>query len=674
MKVVDFPLSKFILCFIAGIFIGHCLNFDFTLLLYSQILLTFLLFLSYYVNFKSSSSKYIFGLLLLFSALSLGVFTQFFHNQSSSITHYTKKSEAYDRPHTISLTIREKLKSSTKSTRYIAIINSIDRQTFHGKIIVQIKNPKKTTHLEVGNKIYVKEKLSPIAKPSNPNQFDYADYLKNKNIFAQISVNENEILFLGTLKKDIWFYTSRLRSKIINEFKEKGLKNNELHVAIALLLGQRQDLNPDLTKDYQFAGATHLLAVSGLHVGFVMLFLNFFLNKISPSRRNNLTKLIIVLLTLAFYAILTGLSPSILRATIMFSFIAAADYMRRPTNTIHTLLVSAFFILLFDSNSLFDVGFQLSYSAVFFIVWMQPVFKQLKRPKNVILKQAWDIFFVSLAAQLGTLPLTLYYFHQFPGLFFVTNLIVIPLVSLIMFVGLLALVAASLGLLPTFIILLLHYLIWGLNAFVSWIASFRQFIFQDISFSASTALCTFLLIICIITIVKRNTYQNTVVLLSAIVLTQTVVIYQKIGNLRKSELIVYNNKNATLLSIKNGDVINYYSDSIVNLKSRAAKDYLIYNDGILKNNKIVNFLTFNTTKLMIVDSSQLYLKNPRPDVLLIRQCPKINLERLIQEIHPKIIIADATNHKFAIEQWKKTCKIKKIPFHNTYEMGYYKHY
>jgi competence protein ComEC len=151
------------------------------------------------------------------------------------------------------------------------------------------------------------------------------------------------------------------------------------------------------------------------------------------------------------FGIVAGLAPSVVRSVTMFSFVAIGQHLRRSVNIYHTLLGSILLILLVQPKFLFDVGFQLSYLALFFILWLHPLLSRLLEPKNKILKYIWEILSVSFAAQIGTLPLSLYYFHQFPGLFFITNLVIIPLTGFIMGLGVVVMVLAFVNLCPYFL-------------------------------------------------------------------------------------------------------------------------------------------------------------------------------------------------------------------------------
>jgi competence protein ComEC len=223
----------------------------------------------------------------------------------------------------------------------------------------------------------------------------------------------------------LFYFASLIRNRIIRNLEKNHFHKTELSVVVALILGQQQDISPEIVRDYQYAGAVHVLSVSGLHVGFILLFITFLLKPIPNSRRGAFVKLITVILFLWAFGLLAGFAPSVVRSVTMFSFVAIGMYLRRSVNIYNTLAISALLILLFQPSFLMDVGFQLSYVALFFIVWLQPLLASIWIPKNKIVQFFWDIITVSFAAQIGTFPMSIYYFHQFPGLFFITNLVIL---------------------------------------------------------------------------------------------------------------------------------------------------------------------------------------------------------------------------------------------------------
>ena len=444
----------------------------------------------------------------------------------------------------------------------------------------------------------------------------------------------------------------------------------------ALILGQQQEIAPEILKDYQYAGAVHILSVSGLHVGFILLFLTFLLKPIGNTKTGSVLKLGITLLSLWSFALLTGLSPSIIRSATMFSFIGIGIHLKRTVNIYHNLIVSMLLILLFKPSFLFDVGFQLSYLALFFIFWLQPILARIWLPKNRIVKYFWDIITVSFAAQIGTMPLSIYYFHQFPGLFFVTNLLILPLLGIIMAIGVVAIIIAAFNTVPFIIAKSIELLISLLNSIIHWVSSIDTFVIKNISFSKEMLLSSYIVIILIILWIKKPIFKRLTVTFLSIVLLQIVFIFQKKDTQNKTEFIVFNSKKNTLITERIGDLVTVYSnDSIlasVN-DNLLIQSYLVGNSCQIKNKKgVPNLLYFNSHKIMIVDSSGIYSSEIKPDILILIQSPKINLHRLLTIYKPKVVVADGSNYKSYVKFWEATCRKEKIPFHNSNEKGFYK--
>lgn len=671
MKVLDFPLTKITIWFLFGIlFCYYCkpsLDIAISVFIVAIIVFTIL----YFLIKRNKRFTTFFGINTYFISFVIGILTLLLHTNSLQKSNYIHCKKAFETPQIITFTLREKLKSNAYNDRFIAIINNIDGGNYSGKIIVNIQKDS-LKNLIIGNVIKVKTVLQQNSSNKNPNQFDYGKYLADKQIYAQIYTNKTEIVINKNLKKDIWYYSGRLHSRIVRNLEKANFNNEEMNVALALILGQQQDISSDIIQDYQYSGATHILSVSGLHVGFIMLFINFILKPIPNTRKGSLIKLISILLSLGAFAIISGLSPSVLRSVVMFSFLAIGNHLRRSGSIYHTLLVSMLLILLCEPYFLFDVGFQLSYLALFFIVWLQPLLKQIWTPKHKIQTTIWNALTVSFAAQIGTLPLCLYYFHQFPGLFFVTNIIIIPILSFIMIAGIIVMILAIFMSPPVIIIAIFEKSIYLLNKTIHIVASFEWFVIRDISFNFYYLLTFYIFIISAIVWSKKPNYNQFVFLLITIVLLQLSFIYTKKEIENTNELIVYNTKKNTLLSERTGKKITLFTNDTLSRNS-ILNAYLVGNFGKLSStNKIKNVLYFNGKKISIIDSSGIYETRIQPDILILTQSPKINLDRILEDLHPKIIIADASNSYSIQKTWKYTCLKKNIPFHATSEKGYYK--
>ncbi|MFC0780341.1 ComEC/Rec2 family competence protein [Flavobacterium sp. HJSW_4] len=673
MKVLDFPLVKITIAFILGIIASYYLDFSIPIIIFSlsQSLIAFCG--AFFWSLQRSKKSILFGVLSCVLAFSIGAFTIISHTESLQKDNYTHCKSAFDKQQSITLILREKLKSNDYSNRYIGLIKTISGKNYTGKVIVNVQKDSSNNDLIVGNSIKLQTVLQQNKPSKNPNQFDYSRYLANKQIYAQIYCQKKEVLVSKTIQKDIWYFCAKLHSRIISNLEKSKFNQEEMNVALALILGQQQEISQDIIQDYQYSGATHILSVSGLHVGFIMLFITFILKPIPNTKKGSFFKLACILISLAGFAIISGLSPSVLRSVVMFSFLAIGNHLRRNGNIYHTLLVSILLILLFEPYFLFDVGFQLSYIALFFILWLQPILKNIYKPKNKLTIYVWEALTVSFAAQIGTLPLCLYYFHQFPGLFFVTNIIILPILSFIMIAGIVVMIIAIFSSLPLFMILIFEKSIYLLNLMIHSVASVDSFVIRDISFNSYHLWAFTFMIIGTIIWIKKPSFSKLILVFASIIMIQFSFIITKIKTEKEEELIVYNERNNTLISERLGRNIMLFTRDTAIDNNRNINSYLVGNSIKLSKIKAIkNVLYFKNTKILIIDSSKTFSEKIKPDILVLTQTSKINLDRLLQNIQPKIVIADGSNSNSIQKCWKNSCLKKNIPFHSTKEKGYYR--
>ena len=336
------------------------------------------------------------------------------------------------------------------------------------------------------------------------------------------------------------------------------------------------------------------------------------------------------------------------------------------------MAISAFLILLVKPNAIFDIGFQLSYAAVLSIVLFQPFYKKFYFTENKIGIYLTDIVLVSLAAQIGVLPLSLYYFNQLPLLFLLANLVIIPLSTAVLVGGIIILLFHFV--IPDFAILLgklLSFIIHLMNDYIHWIAQFKSGIITNISFTGWLTFSLYLVIIAFIYWMYQTKAKNIKYILATILLFQLSYISVKWSENNNSELVIFNEK-TTLIGIKNNHSVIAYSDVPEN-HNTTLNHYVrgTFSDS-LRIFPIQNTLTFNNKRILVIDSVGIYKTSLHPEIVVLTQNPKINLIRLIQEIKPKLIVADKSNYKNTIKLWEATCRKEKIPFHAIAEKGFYK--
>ncbi|MFM2010575.1 MAG: hypothetical protein RLZZ479_966, partial [Bacteroidota bacterium] len=317
----------------------------------------------------------------------------------------------------------------------------------------------------------------------------------------------------------------------------------------------------------------------------------------------------------------------------------------------------------------------LSYLALFFILWFHPLLSRLWEPKNKISKYIRDILSVSFAAQIGTLPLSLYYFHQFPGLFFITNLVIIPLTGFIMGLGVVVMVLAFVDLCPYFLSKTLEWSLYVIDKIIHTIASFEQFIIKDIPFNSVFLLGSYMLIISSILWFEKRRFQRMIAILVSVIFIQIALLWNKYDSTNQREWIVFNSNKNTFITERIGTKVTLFAnDSLlkIGVKNQILNNYLVGNfSHLAAAKKIKNTAFFKGHTILIIDSMGIYPKQQQADILVLTQSPKINLDRLIQISRPKEIVADATNYKSFKERWKVSCLKAKIPFHSTSEKGFY---
>jgi len=670
MKVLQFPLARITIAFLTGIVAAFFAQPEFyaTLLLAGICFVAFIV--SYFFTKYSKKPQLHFGCSVYALSFCIGTATLQIHSGFFQKSNYIHQIHSEDDHHLVQIVLRERLKSAAKNDRYFALVQKIDGKETSGKILVSLEKSS-FLKLPIGSELTINACIYKNKKPYNPGQFDYGQYLNNKSVLAQLYAKKDNTIVGKNIHKDLFYYSDMLRYRILQNLG-KSISPETLSVIAALILGQQQDISADVLHDYQFAGAVHILSVSGLHVGFIMIFMTFMLNFLPNKKGMSYFKLFAVVFSLWGFAVIAGLSPSVIRSVTMFSFVAVGLFLKRKTNIFHTLLVSILLILLVEPSFLFDVGFQLSYVALFFILWLQPMFSNFWQPENRFVKYFWDIMTVSFAAQIGAFPLSVYYFHQFPGLFFITNLVIIPFLSVIMALGVTATVLAGFNVVPTLLANALEYSIVFLNKIINKIASFDTFVIQDIPFNQWLLLSLYLFIFSLGIWIKRPNFNKMVFALSTLILVQLAFIGSNYKHSKQKDWIVFNAKKTSLIAERNGTEITILSnDSLAD--NNPVKAYAVSNFCKIKTQKpIKNTAYFNNNKILIVDSLAQFPEKISPDVIVFRQSPKINLERILQTCKPKMIVADASNYKSYVALWKATCSQQKIPFHAVAEKGFYK--
>ena len=670
MNTLNTLLAKLTFVLICGVVVGFYIHFS--LAVVSVILCALFLTLLFLLlkQRKSLIKNPLFGTLAFATFFALGIFTTTIHlpiNQPAHLVHAIP-SEEFQRQHLLGLTISEELKPDLFNRKFIAEVDLVNKKKVHGKILLVSPKDSLLSGLHPGTRLLLVSDLIEIKKPLNPYQFDYRRFMALRGVHGQARLKPLQFEVLPSEEKGIQFWAFQVREKIIRNLQKYNFEPEELAIVQALLLGQKQQISEEVYQNYADAGAVHILAVSGLHVGIVMLIIGWILSPLKRLKKGKFMRSFLIILCLWFFAVLSGLSPSVVRAVTMFSFISIGLELGRRTSTINSVFLSLLLLVLIRPQWLFDVGFQLSYSAVFAILLIQPLLLKLWMPQNKIVHYFWVLLSTTFAAQLGVFPLSLFYFHQFPGLFFLSNLVILPFLGLILGLGILVILLASLSLLPFFLAESYQVLILNLNAFVAWVADREDFLFKDISFSFPEVFSFYLLIFTGFIFFYKPSYKKLVSILIAVLIIQIV-------NMRKAsevvpEIVIFQRSGHSIVGSQKGQKFIVFSNGLSEADQQMIDNYKIGKDISLQQNRSLQNVFYQNGKLLLViDSTGIYPKNIQPDFLLLSNSPKINFEKTLQDLKPKTVIADGNNYRFLLDHWRRTSQQRNIAFYSTAESG-----
>lgn len=672
MKLLNFTIIKLTICLVIGIVLAHYLNINFNLILYSTIGLVSLLGV-YWIFLRNKIDRLpYYGLLTYFCMIGIGMTSYNIQDEKLQIDHYSHlKTEDSN---IIVFKIKERLKPDLYNDKYIVSLQSFNSEDASGQLLINIKRDSLKKTLSVDDVLFTSTQIQGIQKPLNPHQFDYSAYLELRQVYNQLYLKQDELLLLSDSKTSIYGFADKLRTTINEKLLKAGFKKNALSIMNALLLGQRQTIDKSIYNNYVNSGTIHILAVSGLHVGILLLILNFLFSPLLYLKYGRFLRPLVIVILLWLFAIIAGLSPSVTRAVAMFSIISIAMHLKRPTNIYNTLVISAFIILLFKPTFLFEVGFQMSYLAVLGIVSVQPIIYRLWKPKYWIIDKPWQIFTVTLAAQAGVVPISLFYFHQFPGLFFISNIVVIPFLGLILSFGLLVITLALMNMLHSSIVIAYNFIIDSLNSFIAWVAQFEDFLFRDIPFTILQVICSYFIIVGLVQVYKQRTFKWVAMSLIGVICFQSISFYNTYRG-QNDAFIVFNKSRYSLIGQKQNDklIAHHNLDSLKQTTDNVIKNYKV-GESIKRViiDSLQSIYQFNNKTILVIDSLGVYKGlSFRPNYILLRNSPKLNLNRVIDSLKPDQIIVDASNYKSYVKRWKVTCEHKKIPLHYTNKKGAY---
>lgn len=433
---------------------------------------------------------------------------------------------------------------------------SVDEQQYspRGSLMLYFMSDTLPSRWQPGDRLTVRITPKPVENNGNPCEFNYRRYLEGQGVRYLAFFRAGDIIEYQPASR----LTLRERSlvvahKMIRAFEKAGLEGEELGLVIALTIGDKDLIDKEQLTTFSRSGAMHIMAVSGLHVGMISLGLSFMLFFLRG--KLNIMKSVIIITALWGFAFITGMSPSVLRATIMFTFLQAGTLIHRPAPGMNNLLASAFILTAARPAVIFEAGFQLSYLAVAFIImFYYPLYRTI-RFRNKVADYFWQMTAVSLVAQAGTLALAVRLFNIFPLFFLVTNIVVIPISFAVLALAFLLILFSAVTPVASFFALLLGKLSGFTLGFTGMISSFDHGVIENIGLTAAGAVLLTIAIALLFASLLRIWKITLKPFLAAASLFLLCGTLKNLKESRQERVIVYNIKGKELRAMQDGRVL-----------------------------------------------------------------------------------------------------------------------
>lgn len=583
--------------------------------------------------------------------------------------------------------VRSAPESKSKSWRVEVEVTSVKTNEWldkKGKVLLYIsKKSMDRIPWQYGDHLLIKGNPVELKPPANPYEFDFKRFLSFKNIYHQQFVFGDQIQKTAeSSDKSFIYYSLKARAWASSKLNEYIDGEQEQVIAAALVLGVTEGIDTDLQNAYAASGAMHVLAVSGLHVGIIYAILLFLLRPLNRFAWSRWVVFLISIVCLWSFAFVTGLSPSVLRAVTMFSFIALARPLGWRTNIYNTLAGSAFLLLLYNPYLIMSVGFQLSYLAVLGIVYLQRPLYNLWEIENRVGDWIWQITCVSIAAQVSTFALGMLYFHQFPVYFLVSNLFVIPLSTLVLVIGIFLLVISAWSSAAWLIGVVLTFLIKALNWVVFYVEDMPFSLIEEIHL---TTFQCWLIMIFLLGLVFMIEFKSIRWLYVAGVCSLILIVTQWIhfqDSINRKQFVVYSVNGFSAMEWMDDGQSYFLADSALIHDQERMRFHIRpnrLNSGVIKVNtqlpfekeiqKDVRITHWNGNSIAFVQHKNYWLPELAEIDYLVVGKNSIDIRKLDGPLKVKKVILDGSNSRWYANQWKEFCADQHISFHAVLEEG-----
>lgn len=538
-----------------------------------------------------------------------------------------------------------------------------------GKIIVYLKNDS-IRNFDVGDALLINAKYTTVSEPKNPNEFNYKRFLDNKNIFHVVYAKPEEVFITKPLlqKFSISQLGAQIKLKVVNTFRNSGLSKETFAICSALLVGYDDEIDSDIMRSFSHSGTLHVLSVSGMHTGILFGIFVFLFGLFDKHDKYKKLRCFLVVIALFLFVVITGFAPAVLRAALMLSLIVVGQTFYKQSNGFNTLFLSAFILLLTNPCLVTDVGFLLSYTAVFGIMYLYPLLSQRFYFDNWLLQKINSLTLMSVSATVFTLPISLYYFHQFPVWFVFSNLVIIPLSTVVMIGAITLLCLNQLVFFKTFLVGAINQL----NALMLWFARLTDqpdFGYIDnIHFSTTDFLYLSLCIVLLLWIVHSRQYVTVrlfLMLCGAWLFTNLIFSYQQ---LQQKEFVVFFVKQKPAFVLRHGTEVYCYADSLTNAEmERYLNPYLLslqqYNLRPVK----TDLIKVDTVAIQFLNRKNQTLMSPALNYIVVSHNTSVNPLEFVK--NKPMVIADCSNSYNFVKTLRQQCALAEVPFYSVKEQG-----
>ena len=564
------------------------------------------------------------------------------------------------------------------------------------KLYLRLYGDKANTILSYGNYYLIYCRPDPLKFFHNTHSFNFREYLYNKGVKYETGIRAGNCMPVpGDDANMISRLAFNARDRLLKILRDKGLSGQEFSVAAALLLGYVNEIDSRLKSAFAASGTMHILSVSGMHVWVIFLFLETVLAFMAKFRYGTYSKLLVQLVFIWAYAAVTGFSPAVLRASTCLSFLLAGKAIRRKPEMLNVICASVFFLLIMDPMIITDVGFQLSYLAVTGIVILYKPIYDLYVTHSWLPDKIWALVAVSVAAQLATCPLSLYYFHRFPNYFILANLLIVPLSNGIILMGIVALLCSSIPLAGGLSISALKLLLACLNKSVLWIGSLPGAVTPGFFPSVTEIILWYLVIICIFLFLTLRNKKFLLLTLFCIIILEFSALVERRCSYSRSILAIHQGSRGYVIRyIRGRKEICFYSGlrmrtdlfiagqignermagSVNSVKERwinirGRQEAL----GFPEVGKSGNMLAAGNRRVYILNGTvgkNLNVKT-HADILLISRNEGYKIEQLKKIFTPLIILNVSTASHSRVAGWSDQAKRLGVKFYNLKTSGFY---